>query len=425
LSGSHDLRRVKADARRRPLWVESARDEGEVGSSIADLNRDGRTIVLTIDKAIQSFVEIELKRVIEKYEAKGVIGIVMDPRTGEVLAMANLPAYDPNNYGDYPAEARRNRAITDPYEPGSTFKAFVAAAALAKGVVKMEEQIHCGNGVWRYRSRTINDHHPYGRLSLQDIVVKSSNVGMAKLGVRLGDERLRQAVLDFGFGSKTGILLSGENAGVVQSAQKWSYWTTTSVPFGHEIMVTPLQLVTAFSVFANGGKLLKPRIVRGILDTRGRLVADLAGKPEVVSQVMPEPLANAFRDEVLVEVVERGTGRQCKISGYKVFGKTGTAQKLAPPGSAESGNGYSHELYVGSFIAGAPAEAPRLVVLVAVDEPNKSKGYYGGTVAAPAVRAILEQTLAYLGVRPQGAVAGSRRPSWDPQTRLASDGSTR
>ncbi|MDK1032338.1 MAG: penicillin-binding protein 2, partial [Planctomycetia bacterium] len=424
LRGHGGLRSVKADGRRRPLWAESSNGAAPGGTIGTQELRDGQVIVLTIDRVIQGFVEAELNKTLEKYDAKAATSIVMDPQTGEVLAMASLPTYDPNNYADYSDEARRNRAITDPYEPGSTFKVFVAGAALATGVVKMDERIFCENGLWRYRSRRIHDHHSYGWLSFQDVVVKSSNVGMAKLGVRLGGERLRRAACAFGFGSRTGIFLPGEDPGFVQWPHRWSYYTTTSVPFGQEITVTPLQLVTAFSVFANGGRLLRPKIILGALDSQGRAVADLSDQTDVVAQVMPSAVANAFRDDILVDVIARGTGRKCKIPGYRVFGKTGTAQKTAPPGSEQGG--YSHELYVSSFIAGASAlgeTSARVVVLVVVDEPDKSKGYYGGTVAAPCVKAILEKTLAYLGVP-------KRKPSYDDpgrdgSPRLASSGGVR
>ena len=383
---------VLADRRRRPIWAEAGRFVPA---------EDGQHLVLTLDATVQGIAEEALAEAVTKFRAVSGTAIVMEPATGAILAMANVPTYDPNRYSDFPAEARRNRAVTDTFPPGSSCKPFIAAAALEAGVVKFGEVIYCENGYWA--AANLHDaSHRYGNLTFEEGVQKSSNIMMGKLGVRLGNERLHDTLVRFGFGRKTGVWLPGENGGVVFGLPRWTRLSTTRVAFGQEFAATPLQLVTAFAAIANGGKLVRPKILRGVLNSRGQAAADLEAA-EVVGQAIQPKTARQMIDRVLVGVVEQGTGKACRIPGYRIFGKTGTAQKVDPETRA-----VSHTRYMASFLAGAPADNPRVVVGVIVDEPDKSIGYYGGTVAAPVAKRILEQVLPYLGVRPTEAVAKSR-----------------
>jgi cell division protein FtsI (penicillin-binding protein 3) len=325
----------------------------------------------------------------------------MDPRSGAILAMANVPTYDPNAYSRYPVEARRNRAVTDTFPPGSSCKPFVASGALEAGVVKWGDVIYCENGYWA-EHRLHDAGHSYGNLKFEEGIEKSSNIMMGKLGVRLGNERLHDALTAFGFGRRTGVWLPGESNGLVFPLRRWTKLSTTRVAFGQEFTVTPLQLITAFAAIANDGKLVRPKILRGVLDSRGQTVADLSD-PEPVGHAIDTRTARQMIDRALVGVIEEGTGKACQIPGYRVFGKTGTAQKIDPGTKA-----VSHTRYMGSFLAGVPAQNPQIVALVMVDEPDKSIGYYGGTVAAPAVKKILEQAIPYLGIPP--AESATERP---------------
>ena len=385
LRGQNGIKTIIRDARRKAFWLA----EGGYRPP-----RDGFHVVLTLDAEIQANVETQLVAAIEKFQAASAVGVVMHAKTGAILAMANVPSFDPNHYQDYGANRYRNRAITDPYEPGSTFKPFIAAAAMAEKVVRLDEVIHCENGAWSDGARVLHDHHPYGALSFEDVVVKSSNVGMAKIGKRLGNRKLFDYIKAFGFGEKTGLDLTGEDPGILLAYSRWTQFSTTSIPIGQEIGVTPIQMARAFCALSNGGKLVQPHMIRAVMTPDGRLVSDFSNPPPA-GQAVPEEVANRLKDDVLCAVVERGTGTQSRLPNYRVFGKTGTAQ-IARKG----GGGYERDAYVSSFIAGAPATDPELVVFVGVLKPKKSIGYYGGTVAAPAVREILAHALAYLQVPP-------------------------
>jgi cell division protein FtsI/penicillin-binding protein 2 len=385
LSGEHGLKTIIRDAGRKAIWL------AENGYRPA---RDGLHVVLTIDTEIQANVERELEAVIEKFQAQSAVAVVMHPSSGAIFAMANLPGFDPNHYQDAVPARYRNRVLTDPYEPGSTFKPFIAAGALAEGVVRFGETFHCENGTWVDGARVLHDHHPYGVLTFEEVLIKSSNIGVAKIGKKMGNQRLHQYVRAFGFGEKTGIDLSGEDPGIVQPFTRWNSFTTTSIPMGHEIGVTPLQLARAFAVFANGGYLVQPYIVRAVLATDGRLVSDFSNPPGR-RRVLPEKIVTQMKEKILCKIVEEGTGRPARLATYQVFGKTGTAQ-IARKG----GGSYEKDAYVSGFVAAAPADYPQLVVMVAVTRPKKSLGYYGGTVAAPVVKNILAHALAYLQIPP-------------------------
>jgi cell division protein FtsI (penicillin-binding protein 3) len=364
-------------------------------------SRDGLHIQLTIDAVIQEQVERLLAEAVRKYGAEAGMAVVMRPATGDVLAMATAPGFDPHAHQDYAPSRYRNRVLTDPMEPGSIFKPFVAAAALNERVVSLNDVFFCHNGLFKDGARLLHDTHPHGDMTVQDIMVHSSNIGMALIGKKLGNARMHQYIRAFGFGEKTGIDLDGEDSGIVRPLHRWNDYSTTSLPMGQEIAVTPLQLVRAFSVFANGGMLVRPRIVRAIVNDRGEVVREFALEPP--TRVLPESTAALVKDDMLVEAVKRGTGDKAALSDYQVFGKTGTAQ-IAKQG----GGGYARGSYLGSFVAGAPAYAPQVVVIVSIAHPDSKRGYYGGTVAAPTAGRILGFTLDYLGVPPDPALARAR-----------------
>ena len=386
LRGENGAKTIIRDAGRKAFWL------ADGGYRPA---RDGFHVVLTIDLEVQAKVERELEATVQKYQAESAVAIVMHPMTGAILAMANYPGYDPNNYRDFSTVRYRNRTITDPYEPGSTFKPFIAAAALAEGVVRLGEVFDCERGAWQDGPRTLRDHHPHDYLSFEEILIKSSNIGMGKIGKRLGNERLHHYVKAFGFGEKTGIDLQAEDPGIVRRLSRWNTYSTTSIPMGQEIGVTPMQLARAFCTFANGGKLVKPYVIRAVMDAEGRVINDFTPSPPE-QQVLPEEIVAVMKDKILCAVVNQGGARSARLANYQVFGKTGTAQ-IAKKG----GGGYEPNAYVSSFVAAAPAGDPELVAFVAVRRPKKALGYYGGKVAAPAVRGILGHALAYLQVTPE------------------------
>ncbi len=393
LAGTAGWVTLYRDVAHRPLWPEE-------GSEAMTPPRDGMSVKLTLDAAIQEALQAQLAATVEHFRAESGVGIVMNPKTGDVLAMASEPTYDPNRPGDSPLDARRNRVLTDPAEPGSTFKPFVAAAALAEKVVRPGETIYCHNGACAFGGRILHDAHAHDYLTFEGIVIKSSNIGMAILGQRLGNERMHRYLsspFGFGFGTKTGIELDGEDDGILRPLRQWTSFSTTSIPMGQEVAVTPLQLATAFCSLVNGGQVIRPRIVRAILDARGRVVQEFKG-PQVLRQAVPRDVADFIAKTVLVGVVNEGTGQQARLPHYQVLGKTGTAQ-IARPG----GGGFIRDAYTASFIGAAPAADPAIVALVMIRRPDRNRGHFGSTVAAPAVRDVLGHALAYLNVPPDKA----------------------
>ena len=393
----HDGRRVLIrDARGRVI---------EVRDDLHQRARAGRDVVLTIDAVIQLDAERELDSAISTWKPRGACVTVLDLRNGDILAMASRPTFDPNQPADASHDAWMNRNITMMYEPGSTFKPLVVAWAIDQHVIAADDQFNCERGAWRMGRRILHDHHPYGRLSVSDILVKSSNIGMAKIGSRLGNAGLYAAATAFGFGGKTGLGLPGEQSGLLRPLKRWNGYSTGSVPMGQEIAVTPLQLIAAHAVLAGDGRLVSPRLVlryadrppvSGSSSPNGESVS--ASSPAVVvspvvSRVVSTETARWIVRGPLSDVVRRGTGKKARLADYTVFGKTGTAQKLDP----QTGR-YSTGKYVCSFICGAPAENPRVLVLVVVDEPSQGGSYYGGTVAAPTAVRILHKTLLHLRV---------------------------
>jgi len=380
LRGIDGSNRVMADAARRPIWTQP---DGYTAP------QDGRHIYLTIDVVIQRYLEKALADAVAEFSAESATGVVVDPATGHILAMASEPTYDLNRFGKADAAARRNRAVTDMFEPGSIFKPFVASAALAEGVVQWGETFRCHNGAWRVRrGRVLHDAYPYAALSAEAVVYKSSNIGMAQMGLRLGNERLHRIVRAFGFGSPTGVTLPGESGGQVNPLATWKRDSTFSVPMGQEVSVTALQVAMAFAALANDGVLLRPQVIGAIAAADGTVIADYS-RPIPVARALDPNVCRRFVRDVLGRVPTDGTGRRYgRLDGWTSFAKTGTAQ--IPP--------FSSGKYTASYVAGAPLEAPRLVCLVSVRKLDKSGPHGGGRVAAPAVKRVLERSLAYLDV---------------------------
>ncbi len=363
--------------------------------------KNGKTIVLSIDSVLQFHTEKELDSLMETWKPKGACVTVMDPSTGEILASASRPVFNPNHPEKAMPEDWKNLNVSAVFEPGSTFKPFIVAWALQKNRIAKEEILNCERGRYRMGPRTLHDHHRYGDLSIEDILVKSSNIGMAKIGERLTNEQLYRATVLFGFGSKTGSGLPGEVRGLVQPFKKWNIYSTGSIPMGQEIGVTPLQLISAHAALANRGILSQPRLVlktmnSSLVHSAGFNLQDEKEKRGTVSPIIDPEICQWIIEKPMTEVIRRGTGKKAKLPDYTVFGKTGTAQKINP----ETGK-YSHTKLVCSFVCGAPSNNPKIMVLVVVDEPTSGRSHYGGTVAAPTASRILNKVLNHTGVKEQ------------------------
>ncbi|MBN2507780.1 MAG: penicillin-binding protein 2 [Verrucomicrobia bacterium] len=358
--------------------------------------KPGLSVVLTIDMVIQGCVEAALADLVARHTPESVSVIVIRPRTGEILAMATLPNYDPNRPGEVPVDHLRNRAVADLYEPGSTFKIVTIAAALSEGVVRMDDVIDCETAPWYYLGHRLRDHGRFGPLTVRQILVKSSNIGVAKIALMLGEERFQNYVKRFGFGQRTGITLGGERAGIVDPPARRDKLRLTRAAIGQAIAVTPLQMAAAVSAIANGGVLMRPFVVKGLRDQHGRLVARY--EPQPVRQVIRDDV-NRQMVEALKLAVSEGTGIHARLDLFSAAGKTGTAQ-IARNGQYVDGE------YVSSFIGFLPADRAELCVAITVVKP--SGGYYGGTVAAPCFKEIAEQIALYLKLRPdRQPVAGA------------------
>ena len=365
----------------------------------------GHSLVLSIDRSIQFITERELADGVQKAEAVAGIAIVMESDTGRILGMAVYPDFNCNSYGEVPADLWRNRAVSDVYEPGSTFKVVVATAALEAGLTRPTEMIDCQMGAITIGKHIFHDHKPFGVLTFNQILENSSNVGAAKLGLRLGEVRLYDALRTFGFGSKTNVDLPGEVVGIVRDWRDWSALSIGAISFGQEVGVTSLQILDAVNAIANGGYLVRPTIVDRIIDPNGDLT--FMRVPERKRIMRPETAA-AVRD-AFEGVVLRGTGTQAALEGYRAAGKTGTAQKIVD-------RHYSNTKYLASFIGFAPLPNPRVTVLVQIDEP---KGViYGGSISAPVFQKITQQVLLRLGIAPDQPVP-LKRPR--PDLALAED----
>lgn len=350
--------------------------------------RPPNVVELTIDKAIQYITESVLKKTIEASKGRAGTIVVVDPRDGDVLAIANMPTFDPNNYGDYDLDSWKNRAITDPYEPGSTFKVISVASALEAGAVTPNDVFDCENGEIEIGEDVLHDSKAHGELTVHDIIRVSSNIGAYKISETIGRERAAEYIKKFGFGSKTGIQLNGESPGIVLPVRKWTETHFATIAFGQGISATPLQMAMAFAAIANGGELLKPNIVKRIIDDQGDVIYE--SEREIRNRSISRDTGRMMTRMLQAVASEEGTGALAASVEYPTAGKTGTAQKAGRRG------GYMKDKYYASFVGFAPADDPRVVVYVGIDEP---KGYYyGGQVAAPAFREVVEKTLKYLKV---------------------------
>ena len=383
LRGKAERLQVPMDAKRNSL-----------NSWALEVKNAGYTLILTIDKNIQYMVERELETTFRNERARHATVIVMNPHNGEILAMANHPDYDPNEFAKYPPEYYRNWAVAWDYEPGSTFKIIQTAAALEEGILSPTDRYDNLNGFLDGASRTPEEWRASGLLSVEDILVQSSNLGAMKISEQLGTLRFYDYIKRFGFGELTGVDLPGELPGTLRQPKEWSSISLQSLSIGQEIAVTPLQMVRAFAVIANGGVLYTPSIVREIQHKDGTPVLQI--EPAKVRRVISRRTAEMMRD-ILTHVVERGTGKRAAVNGYRVAGKTGTAQKF----NSTLGN-YSSTSLVTSFIGFAPADYPQVVIAAVIDEPALNE--WGGTVAAPLFKRIAERVLPYLDVpiKPQG-----------------------
>jgi cell division protein FtsI (penicillin-binding protein 3) len=355
--------------------------------------RNGYQVHLTVDLNLQNIVENEIDAAMREYSPKKATIILMRPQTGEILAMANRPAFDLNQRSEAKPEQMKNRAICDMMEPGSTFKIVAAAAALNEHKFGLDSYIFCENGVWNYGGTPLHDHAAFSDLSVKDILVKSSNIGAAKMGVTLGDQKFYEYIRRFGFGDRTGVELPGEIPGLIRAPSSWSKISITRIPMGHEIGVTPLQMTAAMCAIANGGKLMTPRIVKSITTADGKTVSTL--KPIALRQVITPQTANQIGTALRGVVSDRGTAAAAAVPGFTIAGKTGTAQKVGPHGGYEKGK------EVVSFCGYLPAENPQFVGLVVLDDAQtKPEQNYGGTVAGPIFSRIAEKAARYLDLEP-------------------------
>ncbi|MBN2283054.1 MAG: transpeptidase family protein [Deltaproteobacteria bacterium] len=374
---------------RKASWLRDARGARMYlnEESVADTENGNCNLILTIDGQIQYIAELQLQQAVEKNEARAGCAIVMDPRTGEILAMANYPHFNPNAVSRCGPDARRNRAVTDCFDPGSVFKPFVVAAAIEEGVAGETDVFDCENGAYYVGGRTIHEAQmkKHDKLTLGEVLKYSSNIGIAKVSERLGKEKFYEYITRFGFGSRTGIDVPGEVSGILRRPERWRDIDFATMSFGQGISVTAIQLVTAYAAIANHGVLMKPHVVRGIVDSQGRVIEEYA--PEMVRRVI-SPVTAERVTTLLTNVVEEedGTGARARVSGVSVAGKTGTSQKF----DRETGQ-YSRRKVMTSFMGFFPAEAPRMVICVVLDEPRHNR--WGGVAAAPVFRNISEQIL--------------------------------
>lgn len=379
LHGEKRLTILQRDALGRTVFPKGLREQVPAA---------GYALTLTIDEVIQYIAEKELEEAVDHARAKSGTIIVMEPLSGAILAMAVSPRFDPNAVASLTADRWRNRALTDTYEPGSTMKVVVAAAALEERVMMPGSMLFGENGRMTVANTTIHDHEKLGWMTFTQMMQKSSNIGAAKTGMLLGQQRLYRYLQAFGFGQRTDIDLPGEVAGLLKSPREWGRRSLASISMGQEVGVTPLQMVSAVSAIANDGVLMKPYVVSGVSDQKGQPVKEIL--PQVRRRVVSPATARTLTT-ILEGVVASGTGTKAAIPGFRVAGKTGTAQKVDPRTGA-----YSSVLSVGSFVGFVPADAPRLAMIVVIDEPQGEA--WGGVVAAPVFRRVGEQVLTYLGV---------------------------
>jgi cell division protein FtsI/penicillin-binding protein 2 len=393
LRGTRGWRVTEQDRQQRELVVYR---EQEVDA------RPGLNARLTLDMFVQTILETQLEEAFQKYSPKSVCGMVMRPRTGEILAMASLPDFDPNAPAKFSDDARRNRVISDAHEPGSTFKIVVVSGALSSDLVSLTDVIFCENGLWQFRGRPLHDHdHGYANLTVEGIITHSSNIGAAKIAVyRLGEERLYDYISRFGFGERSGITLDGERAGLVYPPDKWDGLTISRIPMGHAITTTHLQMVMAMATIANEGRLMRPMLIQSLEDWNGEVVARF--QPQFIRQAVSPRAAREMVHALKTVTGKDGTAPKAALDHYTVAGKTGTAQV---PGL----NGYAPQKYLSSFVGFFPADDPEVCISVQMEEPDVKRGYYGGQTAAPYFKVIAEQVANYLKIKPDSAdpIAGT------------------
>ena len=382
LHGDKQIVVLQRDALGRTVFPKGLQERGPA---------PGHNLTLTIDEVIQYIAEKELEDAVRTAKARGGMVVVMEPKSGAILALAVNPRFDANEVKTLSPERWRNRALTDAYEPGSTMKVFVGAAALEEKAMRRDSMVYAGNGEMTVAGTVIHDHERHGWLTFAQVIEKSSNIGAAKAAMALGEHRLYRYLRAFGFGERTEVDLPGEMAGLLKNPKDWGRRSLASIAMGQEVGVTPIQLAAAMSAVANGGWLMKPYVVDSIHDAMGRTVF------QAVPQVRRKPISQETArvlTSILEGVVGGGTGSKAAVPGFRVAGKTGTAQKIDP-----RTGGYSTTKFVGSFAGYVPAEDPRLAIVAVIDEPQ-GEGW-GGVVAAPVFRRVAEQALSYLGVYAQ------------------------
>ena len=352
----------------------------------------GYSIRLTLDQRIQYIAERELKRTVKEFGAKSAMTVVMEPQSGEILAMAVIPTFNPNLFSSYGPSVWRNRAVTDAFEPGSTFKVFLAAAALEEGLVDPNDLFYCEQGKYRILNHTVHDLKKFGWLSLAQILRFSSNIGAVKIGEKLGQNRYYHYIRAFGFGAPTSIGLSGETSGLIRSPDEWSPVDLAAASFGQSISVSAIQLATALGAIANDGLLMRPLLIKEVLDGQGQVVS--RNKPVTVRRVISADTARKMKGLLAAVLKPDGTGSRAALAQYQAAGKTGTAQK-----SNRQNGGYADDRCTASFVGFAPVTDPKILVVVVVNEPQK--GFHGGVVAAPTFRRIAQQALHALQVPPE------------------------
>ncbi len=389
----HTLVKMR-DALGRPFYISRPTSKGP----------EMHDLVLTIDKDIQYRAQQALQRAVTKTRAKSGHCIILNPETGEILAMAVVPLFNPNIFWKYKPDQWRNRAITDSYEPGSTLKTFLLAAALESRIVSPRTTFYCEEGKFQFASHIIHDTKGYGTLTVSDIIVFSSNIGAVKMGRKLGYKKFVTYLEKFGFGSKTGIDLNGERDGFIRPSKKAKEIDRANIFFGQGMTASSLQIALAMAAIANGGELMRPFVVKAIRDQSGRVVKEM--KPQVIRKVISTKTARKVAQILEGVVSEDGTAPLAAISGYRVAGKTGTSQKVDPRTKS-----YSRKDYVAIFVGFVPADKPRMVILMTVDEPEGKP--YGGLVAGPAFQEVGTWALNYLGITPQVELAAAKT---EPET---------
>ncbi len=380
LSGVLGWRRTEIDGRRHELVAYRDQDVEA---------RDGMNVVLTLDAGLQNILETELLEASRQHTPISISAVMVRPRTGEILAMATLPNFDPNRPGVFPADSLRNRVISDIAEPGSTFKIVVVSGGLNENAVKLTDQFDCEHGRFSFAGRTLHDHDSHGLLSVESIITHSSNIGAAKIGIKMGPTALYSYIHNFGFGVKTGVPLPGEVSGIVYPTKDWSKVSIAQIPMGHGVAVTPLQMVMAMSAIANNGRLMRPMLIDRLEDQDGNIVAKY--QPQVLREVVSSKAARDMVTALKTVATPEGTAPKAKMDHYTVAGKTGTAQK------AEHGV-YVSGKYFASFIGFFPADNPELCISIVLDEPKN--GHYGGQTAAPFFKNIAERAANYLNLKP-------------------------